>query len=239
VLKEGAAVVTRLIRVPWGSKWRRHFFYRKESIRLTWKLRLMIPMLVILLMAMTQRFWSLQVGQSLVCQEEFGQSDIILVENFNPDSLLFARAAELHKAGLAPRILVPVQASPDPEKPDPVSKGLVELMAQAAQMQLPEMLPIQEIEPIRLNAAYQLRDFLTTEHLRTVIMVTPGLRSQRSYLVHNAVFAPRGIKVYCLPVFGKRTYENWMESWHGLEEVAEQFFKLQIYRFYILRYRLA
>jgi hypothetical protein len=111
-------------------------------------------------------------------------------------------------------------------------------MARVARMPEPEILPIQIIEPISLHAAYQIRDFLTATPLRSAIVVTPGFRSQRSSLVYQAVLAPAGITVYCVPVFGQKTPANWTETWHGIQEVAAQFLKLQYYRFYVLPTRL-
>jgi len=222
-----------------GAKWQRHFFYRKVSVKTTWKFRLALLLLVMLLVYATRGFWMLRIGQSLVCPEEMGQSDGILVENFDPDYLLFERAAALHKAGFATRILVPTAASHDPERPSPVSKGIVEVMSHVARMQEPEIIPIREIEPISLHAAYQIRDFLTREHLRSVIVVTPGFRSQRSSLVYHAVLDPAGIQVYCVPVFGQKTPENWTTTWHGIQDVTEQFLKLQFYRFHVLWHRSA
>ena len=95
-------------------------------------------------------------------------------------------------------------------------------------------MPIRTIEPISLNAALQIRDFLTTAQLRSVIVLTPGFRSQRSLLVYQAVLAPAGIKVYCVPVFGEKSAKNWMKTWHGIQDVTEQWLKLQYYRFYVL-----
>lgn len=92
----------------------------------------------------------------------------------------------------------------------------------------------QEIEPISLNAAYQVRDVLTKAGLKSVIVVTPGFRSQRSSLVYQTVLTPVGITVYCVPVFGQKTSQNWAATWHGMQEVTEQFLKLQFYRFYVL-----
>jgi hypothetical protein len=174
-----------------------------------------------------------------VCTEEIGPSDVILIENFDPDYLLFERAVALHKAGFAARVLVHTQASRDPARPNPVSQGIVEVMARVARLQDPEILPVWLREPISLNVVYQIRDFLTKEHLRSVIVVTPGFRSKRSALVYHAVLDPAGIKVYCIPVFGQRTPKNWMVTWHGIQEVTAQFLKLQYYRFYVLRTRLA
>src|SRR5262249_14700400 len=85
--------------------------------------------------------------------------------------------------------------------------------------------------PISLNVAYQIRDFLTAEHLRSIIVVTSGFRSQRSSLVYHAVLDPVGIKVSCAPVFGQKTPANWTKTWHGIQDVAEQLLKLQYYPF--------
>jgi hypothetical protein len=215
--------------------WSRHFFYRKESIRTTWKCRLALLLLIMLLVSVTRGFWMLKIGQSLVCAEEIRPSDVILVENLDPDYLVFERAAALHKMGLAARVLVPTAASRDPEIANPVSQGIAELMARVARLQNAEILPIRIFEPISLNAAYQIRDFLTKEHLRSVIVVTNGFRSKRSLLVYHAVLDPAGIKVGCMPVFGQKTLKNWTETWHGIEGVTEQFLKLQYYRFYVLK----
>jgi hypothetical protein len=217
-----------------GANWQRHFFSRQESIRTTWKLRLAILTLGLLLVSVTRGVWTRWIGHSLVCREAVGHSDILIVENFTPNYLLFERAAAIHAAGFAPRILVPTPATSDPLKPNVVSRGFVEVMARTARMPEPEILPIQMSEPISLHAAHQIRDFLTTAHLQSVIVVTSGFRSQRAWLIYQRVLVPAGIRVYCVPVFGQKTPANWSKTWHGIQEVVEQFLKLQYYRFYVL-----
>ena len=235
----GPGEVARLTGVQHGSPWQRHFVYRKVSLKTTWKLRLALLMLVLLIGAVTRGFWTLRIGQSLVCTEEMVPSDIILVENFDPDYLLFERAAALLKAGFASRVLVPTPVWGEPAKPNPVSQGIAEVMARVARLQEIEFLPIRTIEPISLNAALQIRDFLTKAQRRSVMVVTPGFRSQRSLLVYQAVLAPAGIKVYCVPVSGEKTARNWTKTWHGVQDVIEQWLKLQYYRFYVLWGRVA
>jgi hypothetical protein len=156
------------------------------------------------------------------------------VESLTSNYFVFERAAALHKAGLAARVLVLTVASHDPESANPVSQGIVELLVRVARLQSPEILPVRLVEPISLNVAYQLRDFLTKQHLRSVAVVTNGFRSQRSALVYHTVLNPVGIHVHCIPVFGQRTPQNWTATWHGIEEVTKQFLKLQYYRFYAL-----
>jgi hypothetical protein len=218
-------------------RWRRHFLHTSETTRTTWKFRVAILIILILVGVFTRGFWKLQIARSLVCAEDLAPSDVILVENFDPNYLLFERAAALEKAGIAPRTLVPVQAAPDPYVVNPVSKGVAEVMARQARLERWEMLPIRETEPISLNAATQIRDDFARHHVKSFSIVTSGLRSRRSSLVYNAVLGDAGVQVHCVPVFGLTSPDRWTETWHGIQNVTEEFLKLQYYRFYVLPFR--
>jgi len=97
-----------------------------------------------------------------------------------------------------------------------------------------EIILINETEPISLNAIAQIRDHLAGDHIKALIVVTFGFRSRRSSLVYRAVFGDLGPQVHCAPVFGRTSPERWTETWHGIQQVAEEFLKLQYYRFYVL-----
>jgi hypothetical protein len=214
--------------------WRRHFFYTKESVRTTWKLRAAILVAMIIAGVLTHGFWATQIGKSLVCAEDLAPSDAILVENFAPSYPLFERAAALERTGIAPRILVPVPSSGEPGVANAFSSGLAEMMARRARLRSWEVIPINGIEPISLNAAAQIRDHLAVDHIKSLTVVTPGFRSRRSALVYRAVLGSVGVQVHCVPVFGTRNPDRWADTWHGIEDVGQQFFKLQYYRFYVL-----
>jgi hypothetical protein len=191
-------------------------------------------LIVVVLPFATRRFWTVWVAQDLLCTEHTPRSDAILVENFDPNYLVFERAETLQKAGIAPRIFVPVSTDRGGE-PNAVSLGTAELMARIARISKFEIIPIKEIEPISLNAAYQIRDALKREGVRSVVVVSPGFRSRRSEMVYTATLPPAGIGVGCTTVeFGGTTPENWMETWHGIQGALEQFVKLQYYRFWVL-----
>jgi hypothetical protein len=213
-----------------------HFFFGKKSIGAPWKwpLRTAVLSLVLVALILTRGFWSIRIGRSLVCTEQLTESDLILVENLDRNYLLFERAAILQKQGFASRVLVPVQVSYESQKANAVSVETAELMARVAQMRAPQILPIRVIEPISLNAAYAIRDFLIGEHVRTLIVVVAGFRSMRSSLIYQAVMTPAHIRVSCVPVFTGATLQNWSKTWHGIQEVTEQVLKLQFYRFYVL-----
>jgi hypothetical protein len=188
---------------------------------------------LVLAAAAGKRIWMPHVASDLVCAQELAPVDALIIENFDPNYLLFERAEALYRAGYARRVLVPTESSAD-STPSPVASGFTEVMARVARLPPPDVVPIQEIEPIELNAAVQVRARLLADHIRSVMLVTPALRSRRSNMVYQAVVAPAGIRVLCMPVFGRNTPDSWSRTWHGIQEVVEQSIKLQYYRLHVL-----
>ncbi len=219
-----------------GNSWTRYFVYRKECLKSTWTLRLLVFALAVLVPWLTRDVWAATVGWGLVCDQDGTNmgAEAILVENFDLNYLVFERAGVLRREGAKGRILVPVPASPDSEEPNLISAGIVELMGKTARLGELTMVSIRESEPISLNTAYQLRAFLQKEKIHSVLVVTPALRSRRSAMVYGAVFTPAGIRTHCLPVIGVHLPDTWMNSWHGVEGIVEQYIKLAYYRIFIL-----
>ena len=197
--------------------------------------RLAVPLVIGLAAAATHGWWLPWIGHSLVCAGRVTPSDAMLVENFDPDYRLFERAASLQHGGVAARVFVPTPtAGVDSDEANPVDRGIVELMARFARVRNLEIIPVREIEPYSLNAAYQIRDFFTRAHVRSVLVLAPAFRSKRSSLVYRAVLGPAGIDVSCLAIYGQHTPDNWTRTWHGIQVVTEQFIKLGFYRVYLV-----
>lgn len=195
-----------------------------------WKSRLLAAVVVAAGIGLLALCGLQSLGPGLVHKDEIQKSDILLIENFDPDYLLFEKARQLLSEGWARRVMVPVEASPGGDRPNAVSKGFVEVMAGIAGVPEPELIPVREAEPISLNVARQVRDKLADEGITSVIVISPGFRSKRSFLVWREVFRPAGIRVSVVPVFGSRTPENWRETWHGWQEVILQWVKLLYYQ---------
>jgi hypothetical protein len=174
------------------------------------------------------------VTGTLVHHGSIQPSQAIVIENVDSEYLLFERAGELLREGWAERVLVPAGAGRGPSGVGTVSAGIVEVMARVARIPEFEIIPVREIEPISLNTALQVRDYLQQEGIQSVIVVSPGFRSRRSFLVWTSVLEPAGIRVSLTPVFGTKTPENWRETWHGRQEVGLQFLKLVYYRVVVL-----
>jgi hypothetical protein len=169
-----------------------------------------------------------------VCQADLAASQAVLIENLEPDYLLFERAARLRRAGLAPRVIVPVWVDMGTATPNDVFLGIADVMAKISGLGAYEVVPVRQAEPITLTAARDVDAFLRREQIRSITLVTPLFRSRRSALVAAATLERSGIEVRCQPVEGTRSVETWTASWHGIQMVGEQWLKLQYYRFYVL-----
>jgi len=220
-----------------ASHWTRHFFYRGEFTRTTWKFRLGLIALVLVSAWLTRSWWTVAVARSLVCEANAAPSDAILLENFDPSYLVFERAARLRKAGVAQRVLVPVPADSEASDSNPVAAGMAELLARLARVGAIEIVPVREVEPISLNAALDLQHFVDQQRIRSILVVSPFFRSRRSSLVYQRTLGRSGVTIHCDPVEETRGISTWTRSWHGIEDVTEQWLKLQYYRFYVLPFR--
>jgi len=218
--------------------WTRHVVYRAERTRTTWKFRLAVLALVAVLAWITRAWWTVGIARSLVCDANPAVSDALVVENFDSNYLTFERAAQLSRAGLAPRALVPVPVDPNSHELSPVATRLTGTLIELARLDRAVIVPVREVEPFGLNTARDVLRFLNAQHIRSVVVVSPLFRSRRSSMLYHATLDPAGITVRCEPVQEVRDEKTWTHSWHGIQDVMEQWVKLQYYRFYVLRFRL-
>ena len=216
------------------SSWTQHLVYRTECTRTTWKLRIGFFAFVFVTLWLTRAWWTVGIARSLACEANRAPSDAILVESFDSSYLVLERAKQLRQAGLATRVLVQTWTDGDSQEPSEVALARMQVMARIARIGEIEIVPTRQVEPIMLNAIRDMQQFLKREHIRSVIVVTPLFRSRRSALVYEATFGRAGITVRCEPVQGAMGVSNWTRNWHGIQDVMEQWLKLQYYRLYVL-----
>ncbi len=219
------------------QRWTRHFVSRREQLRTTWKLRLGLLALAAAVLWLGRPWWTVAIARGLVCETNGGPSDAILVENFDADYFVFERAAELRRQRIAPRVVVPVWADPSTAAPNDVALGTTEVMQRISRLGPIDVIPIQGAEPISLNVARDVRQYLAAEGIRSVTLVSPLYRSRRSALVYAAVLGEAGVTVRCQPAKALHGLGTWTQSWHGIEDVLQQWVKLQYYRLYVLPFR--
>jgi len=183
----------------------------------------------------TREWWALRLGSSLVCDSRSDYPDLIFIDNLDQNFQLFEKAAHLKRQGIGKTIVVPVHPHwQDSSKPDPVEREITEVMIRAAHLECAEILRIRGTEPITLNVALDLADFLKGTEVGTVLILTSGFRSKRLHAVFCSVLDKIGIQTYCLPVWGAHRPETWTRSWHGIQEVFLQHLKLAYYRAMVL-----
>lgn len=214
---------------------KRFAFRRRDRLVTTWKLRVVLLTIAALIIWSASGFLIRSAANSLICDDDRRPADLILIDNSDPDYLSFETAASLRNAGVASRVAVFVEADgTNPAVPSMVSAGVADVMSRIAWLGEHDVIPVEQREPITLNVAYQVRAYMIGRELKSVVIAVPAFRSQRTMLIYDAVMRENGIRVGCAPVFSRMTAAVSTSSWHALQGVAEQFLKLQYYRFAVL-----
>lgn len=221
-----------------NSRWARYFITRKEVIKTTWAFKATAIVALIVLPYLMEPVWARAVGESLVCRQSghVDRTDAILVDDFDNDYLLYESARHFQEAGLSSTVIAPVSLFADGSV-SPVSEAMVDILARLARVQHVRKVPVTIVEPISLNAAFDIRHFVEQNGIRSVMVVTPAFRSGRSMMIYRAVLEPAGVSAHCAPVFDGRTQDNWTRTWHGIQDVTLQFVKFQYYRWYVMPFR--
>ena len=220
-----------------NAGWVRHFVTRKEVIKTTWMFKAALIVAVVSGLYLTQPFWANAVAESLVCEnaERLERADALLIDYLDPDLSVFGRASQLQAVGLSSRVIVPVDVDPTGAI-STVAEAVIDVQARQARIAELKKVPASDVEPYSLNTAFHIRQFTKENGIASVILVTPAFRSKRSIMIYAAVLRPAGVSIQCAPVF-RRSTRDWTQTWHGIQDVALQFIKLQYYRWYVLPFR--
>ncbi len=219
--------------------WRRLrelFLYKEEVVKTTWKLRITLFAVFMIFCLVTGRFWLVWVGQSLIYEDKLAPTDVILVENFEAPFLAgLSRAVKLRDEGYSERILV-VRLIPRESRF--ISSNFLgqvwDSYCQAVGIDDPEIVAVEQVEPVTKNMAKQLASTLKKTSVESAILISGIFHSKRSCLVYREVLEPLGIQLRCLPVSGAVDPDHWWKTSHDALYVVEEFLKLQYYRLFVL-----
>jgi hypothetical protein len=202
--------------------------------RFAWKLFFCFFLTLLVASFLAHEYLLKSLAESLVFSGPVEESDVIIIENLDENYLLFERAARLQNAGYGSSIIVPLEIENGTDELDIVSRKTTEMMCQIAQISNPEIVPVRHKEPISIDVARQLVPILKAKKVNSVLVVASALRSRRTYLIYSSLLSPLEIRVFCSPVYGGARPDDWTQTWHSVEEVIEQFLKLQYYRWVVL-----
>lgn len=221
-----------------NRRWTRYLITRKEVVKTTWVFKAASIITLALFGYLFEPVWAHAVAAGLVCGEDdhVDRVDAILIDDFESDYLLFERARHLQESGVSSTVFAPVNVFADGSV-STVSAAMVDVLARLARVKHVTTVPVSNREPISLNSAFRIKRFVEENGVRSVMVVSPAFRSERSMMIYRAVLEPAGVLVHCAPVFGGRSPDNWTRTWHGIQDVALQFAKLQYYRWYVLPFR--
>jgi hypothetical protein len=173
--------------------------------------------------------WEPAIGRWLVCDEQMPIADALVLDNLDASYPIFKRAGDIQRDGKIKRVFIATVLG----GPDNVDAHVVELMAQMSGLSDWQTVEVHETEPIALNAAMRVQQVLAREGVRSIALVTPGFRSERSALVYRSVLNT-SVDVRCVPVVEAHSIATWTTKWHSIQEVVLQLLKLEYYRLYVL-----
>lgn len=214
--------------------WKSWILKKKEVTVTTWKFRLLALFTVGLIGVLVHRVCLEAVATSLLHEEALAPADVLLLENFDPDYFVFEAGRDLLRRGYSSRVLIPVVAKEESLTPRPIEQSFVEVMSRNAGVDQYEILPVHHVEPIALNVALQVAEFLESNGIRSVIIVAPGYRSARSFLVYERVLTSRDIRIQCFAARTAVSVNDWWHTRHGTQGVGLEFLKLLYYRFWVM-----
>ena len=186
-----------------------------------------------LILIPTRGAWLSWIGRSLTHQDQPVNSDFIVLEYYAPNYLLFEKARILMENGGAKEVLIPTEIH-DADEPSPITRDIVEALLSNSRLHNSVQVPVEHREPITLNVAHQIARKLQERDARSVTIVSPTFRSQRSYLVYRSVLDPLGISVQCVHPDEPKGPDDWWTSLHGIQDVTLEATKLIYYRLFVL-----
>jgi len=95
-------------------------------------------------------------------------------------------------------------------------------------------IPIEPKDPITLNLARQVFEYLKPKGYKRIILISESYHSYRSKLAFEKVFENSGIQVSAIPAELGITKDNWWKTDSGLSTTFSEFIKLIYYRLFVL-----
>ncbi|MEI8139865.1 MAG: hypothetical protein WCI03_08360 [bacterium] len=164
-------------------------------------------------------------------------ADVVVLESSeHVDRHLLARAASMVSLGKARRMVVVLHQTASCEFLSADLKAPLSVARKALDgLGLDEtncrVIITSSHHPVTLTAATEAMKILAGEGVRSVILVSPGFHTRRSYLVYQSIGAPFRIKIYPHASFEGDNHglDKWWIQYHGVCDFIEQGLKLVYY----------
>jgi hypothetical protein len=174
--------------------------------------------------------WLPALAETLLCEQHTGVADAVVIDNVQPNYLLFERAQRIQADGLARLVLLPIPAVLQDGTPSDVYVGFMEVMCRIARVAECTPFTAPGYEPISLTVAEGVARESQLRGVRSILLVSSKLRSRRTEAIFKQVLDRRGVRVLCQPVAGTYSTRDWFKTTHGVQDFVLQFGKLWYYR---------
>lgn len=187
-------------------------------------------LLLVVVLVVFHQVWLSALGDFLVARDELRQADVIVVLAGNSPYRV-QHAAELYRAGWAPRVLVSNELV--------LSHGveaswLALRQAGLVQIDVPDeaLLALEPVAQSTHHEAITSRDLMLRHGWRSAILVTDPFHMRRALLAFRGAWQPAGLELIASPAENsKYTVSGWWRDPNKATRVIQEYVK---YPYYLL-----
>jgi hypothetical protein len=203
---------------------------------------LLVGLPLVLVLGAAGRACAPLAARALMDDQQNPRGDVIVIETgASPAIRLFQHAADLHRAGRAPRVAITRYRESDrlaragvdvPPAFDEILRiywrrvGLDDSVV--------DIIPIDVQDPVTLHLARQVVAWCRDRGYRRVVLVCPRFHSRRSALSYRRFASPSSIEIAASPAPSGLGPDNWWTTKDGIEQVAFEWLRFAYYRAVLL-----
>jgi hypothetical protein len=164
-----------------------------------------------------------------------GVTDVVILEGTEFVSKgMVSEGLELLSSGKARRMVIVLHQVAPNHRPfslngDYVSSLTTELQNAGLKRSSFTIIAVPLREPVTLTSARRALEVLSTDNVKSAILVSSGFHTRRSFLVYQHLSVPLHIKIYPLACFDQYQPGSWWTEDTGVRDFVEEVSKLVVY----------
>ncbi|MEI7483839.1 MAG: hypothetical protein WCK13_03935 [Ignavibacteriota bacterium] len=210
-------------------------FFTKEvhKRRLTWRFKVIILLVLILMIVLLRNPILYSLGSFLVYDTgDITRADIVILEEDVNSKEGLGYCLNLYTKGLCKEIWAVKIVDTSMIYTDEQYLQFINSVIDSGGYKVKIKYFIFDVEhPVTLNKSLQIQDSMKTHNYTSAILVTNAFHSKRSYKVYNKIFQPNGISIQSKVYYTKVRLEDWYKNSNGLRYVFPEYIKYIYYTF--------
>lgn len=211
-----------------------NFFFTQKTLRvLTWRARILVMMMAVLILWLSRPLFIRAVTEFIVDTNPPAKAEHLVVENWGQEVNAYAVAMEVGRRYGTEELASVVF---EDEWNDPRGKIFFKLASWTAGIDTTKLIfiPVPQKDPKTLNIAQTVMDTAFSKGWMTVTLLTPELHSSRSRKAYERAAKKYGITVNVVGlVYNNISRDNWSQTSIGLSSAFSECLKKLYYEIFV------